>query len=131
MPQDIRVDEEVIDDALSALDVARAHPRVDPARVVLVGHSLGGMLAPEIGLKDDALAGVVMLAAPARDLATIMLDQFAYIRTLTPEAGRAQIDSAAALVKRLQSHEAPATENVLGTDRFFAARCVVLRATRS
>ena len=114
MPPDITVDEEVIDDAVAALAVARAHPRVDPGRVMLAGHSLGGMLAPEIALRDGAVAGVVMLAAPARDLATIMLDQFAYIRTLTPEAGRAQIDSAAALVKRLQSHEAPAGETVLG-----------------
>jgi len=79
-----------------------------------VGHSLGGMLAPEIALRDGKVAGVVMLAAPARDLATVALEQFAYIRTLTPESGHAQIDTAVAQLKRLQAHEAPPEQSVLG-----------------
>jgi hypothetical protein len=114
MPPDITVDEEVIEDALSAIAVARAHPRIDPDRVILVGHSLGGMLAPEIALKDGRLAGVVLLAAPARDLATVMLDQLAYIRGLTPESGRPPLDSAIAQVERLAAGETADSVNVLG-----------------
>ena len=69
----------LVADAVSALRVRARHPRIDAAHVVVVGHSLGGMLAPEIALRDGEVAGVAMLAAPARDLATVMLEQFAGI----------------------------------------------------
>lgn len=114
MGADVTVDEEVVEDAVSAIEVARSHPRVADDRVVLVGHSLGAMLAPEIATESGRVAGVVMLAAPARELADVMVDQLEYVRGVTPEAQRAAVDTALAAVRRLAAHEAAPAENVLG-----------------
>jgi pimeloyl-ACP methyl ester carboxylesterase len=56
------VDAETIDDAVAAV-APRAHaPGRGPGGVFVVGHSLGGMLAPEIAARDGRAAGVVLLA---------------------------------------------------------------------
>lgn len=47
-------------DAVRAVDAARAHPRVDPARVLVAGGSQGGGIALAVaGLRDD-LSGAVI-----------------------------------------------------------------------
>ena len=77
------VREETIDDALEAVRLARTLPEIDPRRVVIAGHSLGGMLAPRIAAMDGALAGVVVLAGAADESLPDMIDrQLAYLRTL-------------------------------------------------
>jgi dipeptidyl aminopeptidase/acylaminoacyl peptidase len=42
----------------------RAQPGVDPARIMLVGYSEGGMIAPMVAAADPAIAAVVTLAGP-------------------------------------------------------------------
>jgi uncharacterized protein len=58
------LDDEVTDDALTALKQLSAQPGVDPKRVFVLGHSLGAFMAPRIGQRDPQLAGVIMMAAP-------------------------------------------------------------------
>ena len=62
MNKTFTVRDETIDDALAALGVARAQPEVDTMRTVLIGHSLGGMLAPRIAQADQHLSGIVIMA---------------------------------------------------------------------
>lgn len=70
------MDDETILDALSAIRLARRYSR----RVYLLGHSLGAMLAPLIAERaEEPLAGVIMLAAPARDMETVVREQFDYL----------------------------------------------------
>ncbi len=76
--------EEVIDGALAALEVLRATPGIDATRLVVVGHSQGGGLAPRIAKLDGALAGAVVLAGPTRPLEESIVAQFAYLRSLHP-----------------------------------------------
>lgn len=75
----VTVKEEVIDDALSALALARRQSRVDPKRVFLLGHSLGGYIAPRIAQGDPAVAGVVLLAANARSIEVLAGEQIQYL----------------------------------------------------
>ena len=73
---DLTIDDAVTNDALTALDRLRAHDCVAADSVFIVGHSLGGGLAPRIADRDGALAGAVMLApGPARPFADTILDQ--------------------------------------------------------
>jgi dienelactone hydrolase len=85
---DLTIRQEVIDDALAAVRLLRATPRVDPERVFLAGHSLGGILAPRIGMLDRSLAGVVLLAAPSRPMSEVIRDQARSL--LEPGAPEAQ-----------------------------------------
>jgi dienelactone hydrolase len=76
--------EEVVDGALAALRTLRATARIDPSRLVVLGHSQGGGLAPRIAQLDGDLAGVVVLAGPTRPLEESVVAQFAYLRSLRP-----------------------------------------------
>jgi dienelactone hydrolase len=73
------VREEAIDDALLAVKLLRARQEIDPARVFVLGHSLGGTLAPRIGADDQALAGIVILAGATRPLQDVMREQLMYL----------------------------------------------------
>lgn len=70
------MDDETILDALSAIRLARRHSN----RVYLLGHSLGAMLAPVIAERsEEPLAGIIMMAAPARDMDIVVRQQFDYL----------------------------------------------------
>ncbi|NII10203.1 alpha/beta fold hydrolase [Oleiagrimonas sp. C23AA] len=95
--QDTRltIDDEVTDDAVTALRQLAANEQVDRRRIFVVGHSLGAMMAPRIGQRMPGLAGLVLLAAPARSLLDVLAEQ---TRTLGPKQGlsSAQLKSAEA-----------------------------------
>lgn len=80
--QQITVREETIDDALAAVSLLRMSPSIRADRVFVAGHSLGGMLAPRIASLDPEIAGIILLAAPARPLQELVLEQLAYIASL-------------------------------------------------
>lgn len=73
--QAFTVDDEVTDDALAAARLLAQQPGIDPRRVFVLGHSLGAMLAPRIGQRDPQLAGLILLAAPARPLLEVSAQQ--------------------------------------------------------
>jgi len=82
----ITVKEETTDDAIAAIELLRATPGVDPARVFLAGHSLGGYLAPRIAAQvPGKLAGVALLEANSSPLPRLIVDQFEYLAS--PEGG--------------------------------------------
>jgi dienelactone hydrolase len=102
------VEQETIADALCAVVLLRAQPGVNPARVFLLGHSLGGYLAPRIAARDGKLAGLVFLAANARPIEDVALEQNAYVVRLmgtpSPEAQK-RLDSLKAEVAKVKKLE--------------------------
>lgn len=117
VPVDIGLEEEVVLDALAALEVARNRPETDAERVFVLGHSLGGMLAPEIGKRDGMLAGVAIFASPARPFFQVLTSQLEYIAGLSGEGEsqqRAQLDDLIALVQSVEAGTVPDDEVVLG-----------------
>ena len=72
---DYTVQEETVDDALAAVQLLRQTPGVDAKRIYVLGHSLGGYLAPRIGARDPKIAGFVVLAGSARPLEEIIVEQ--------------------------------------------------------
>ena len=83
------VREETEDDAESAIRLLRQTPKVDADRVYLLGHSLGGLVAPRIAGRTPDLAGIVICAANTRSFGTLLVDQLRYIfeadGTVSPE----------------------------------------------
>jgi len=76
------VREEVTEDAVSALKTLSAQKNIDSKRVYVIGHSQGAMLAPRIAEEVKSLAGMVLLAAPARQLVDIIPFQLEYLAGL-------------------------------------------------
>ncbi len=76
----VTVKEEVIDDALAAVEFLRENVAVDKGRIVVLGHSLGGYLAPRIAAAAKGkVAGVIVLAGPTRPIADVIEEQTAYL----------------------------------------------------
>lgn len=97
--KNLTVREETIDDALLAVKLLRSRSEIDPKRVFVLGHSLGGMLAPRIGAEDPSLAGLIILAGTTRPLVDVMREQLTYIASLSPPGGMNPDDSLQMLMK--------------------------------
>ena len=71
----ITVKEETIEDALLATELLRHDSRIDSERIFIIGHSMGGMLAPRIDNEGGNYKGLIIMAGSPRKLEEIMIDQ--------------------------------------------------------
>jgi uncharacterized protein len=59
--------DDLLGDVLAGVETLAAHPRVDPERIGLLGHSQGGFLAPAAATASDRVAFVILVAGPGVD----------------------------------------------------------------
>jgi dienelactone hydrolase len=101
----LTVKEETVDDALLAAALLRETRGIDPNRLHVLGHSLGGYLLPQIGAADPNLAGLISMAGPTRPLEDLIVEQVTYIAgldgTISPEE-QASLDALAVQVSRVK-----------------------------
>ncbi|WP_226388739.1 alpha/beta fold hydrolase [Penaeicola halotolerans] len=69
------LDQEVTEDAISAVKLAAAQVEIDPQQIFVLGHSLGGMTAPRIG-QYAGVKGIIIAAGNARPLEDVLIDQY-------------------------------------------------------
>lgn len=108
------IQEETIDDALSAIELLRNTPGIDPDRIYVAGHSLGGMIAPEIARQDGHLAGIIIMAGNSRPLVDLTLEQLDYLGSLPVNnnaAGRAALDEMRVDMQAIQALTAESDPN--------------------
>ncbi|MGZ7049323.1 MAG: alpha/beta fold hydrolase [Methanobacterium sp.] len=106
--QKITVKEEVIDDAILAIQLMRQMEKIDPKRIFLLGHSLGATVAPRIGKKDQALAGLIIMAGITRSLEDTILDQYTYLYSLSgtmTDVQKAELEALKEKVDRVKDPE--------------------------
>ncbi|MBK7865011.1 MAG: alpha/beta fold hydrolase [Archangiaceae bacterium] len=87
----VKLDDEVVLDALAAIELLAARPDVDPKRVFVLGHSLGAQLAPEIAARSKQVVGAVLLAPPSRKPCQAIVEQLEHTQaspTLVEEVKR-------------------------------------------
>jgi dienelactone hydrolase len=132
LKESLTIKEETIDDALAAAAELRKHKEIDPKRIVVIGHSLGALVAPQIAAQDPALAGVVLLAGNARPLEDLVLEQITYIKSLNgklTDKDREEIEELKKQIARVRdpklSADTPAKELPLSAP---AAYWLALRA---
>ncbi len=77
------VKDEVTDDAIAAVALLTKMPEINKKQIYVLGHSLGGMLAPRIAAQDPQVAGIIILAGTARPIGQVVLEQIKYIAGLT------------------------------------------------
>lgn len=71
----VTVKEETIEDAILATELLRGDPRIDPANIFIIGHSMGAMLAPRIDKEGGNYRGLILLAGTPRRLEEVMVEQ--------------------------------------------------------
>ena len=100
------VKDEVMDDAEAAVALLAKMPEINKKQIYVLGHSLGGMLAPRIAAVDSQVSGIIIMAGNARPLEKLVIDQIQYIASLTsaqtPE-NQKQIEKAEAIAAQVES----------------------------
>jgi dienelactone hydrolase len=79
------LDEETVEDAVRAVALLRKQPEVDPNRIYVLGHSLGGYASLRIAARDRGLAGLIIMAGPARPVEDVAFDQTDYLAHMKGE----------------------------------------------
>jgi uncharacterized protein len=62
-------------DAQAAFDFLKTHPKIDPSKIGIMGHSEGGLIAPIVASKNKNIAFVVLLAGPGTSGKQILVSQ--------------------------------------------------------
>jgi dienelactone hydrolase len=113
--------DEYLPHALAAVQCLRAHPAIAGRRIFLLGHSLGGTVAPRIAAAEPTVAGLILLAGGAQPLHWVLVRQFTYLASLRPEnhaASRPVIETLTEQARRIDgpdlSPSTPADELPLG-----------------
>jgi dipeptidyl aminopeptidase/acylaminoacyl peptidase len=112
--KDFTVKQEVVEDALEAVKALRAQPVVDPKRVFVLGHSLGGMLIPWIGTGEPTIAGLIVLAGAARPLEEAMIAQTRYLTMAEEQQVIDQATDIANSVRALKPEEGTSGRMIAG-----------------
>lgn len=119
--REFTVKEETIEDAAAAVKLLQATPGIDARRVFVLGHSLGGMLAPRIATAAPGIRGLIILAGAVRSLEQSIVDQVRYISMadgVISAEEQTQLDTLQKLVERVKTLKA--TDPPEGTATFKA-----------
>jgi dienelactone hydrolase len=73
------VEEEVIADAVAALEALRSQAEIDGRAIAIAGHGLGGSLAATIARRSGRAAGLVVLAGSPRPLDALVRDELVFL----------------------------------------------------
>ena len=84
----ITLDDEYGPQVASALSQLRRHPDIASDKIFILGHSLGAWVGPRYA-SDPAIAGLILMAGPARPMYRSAIDQMRYLRTLDEETNEA------------------------------------------
>lgn len=79
--------DEVVQDALSAVEMLKADPRVDSKRMIVIGLGLGAMTAPRIASQSNGdVTGMIMIGGVADSLINVEYSRAgSYLNTLSEE----------------------------------------------
>ncbi|MEM0492523.1 MAG: alpha/beta hydrolase [Candidatus Thermoplasmatota archaeon] len=115
------VQDETIDDAIAAVDLLNVTSIVNHSQIFILGHSLGGMLAPRIAIQDQRIAGLILLAAPTRHIEDLFLDQMMYLTSLysTIDENNTSISIIKNIVKKIKELNISDGEMVLGAPKSY------------
>ncbi len=119
--QALTLTEETLEDAVLAVKLLRERPEIDPKRIFVIGHSLGGTAIPRIAALDAGVRGFVIMAGASLSLEDAVLRQLRYIAELDGQISdneKQALDKLQTQVARVKSLKAgddiPAGELPLG-----------------
>jgi dienelactone hydrolase len=78
--------EEYVPHAVAAIRVLQRESGVDAASVFLVGHSMGGRVAPRVAATEPSVAGLVVLAGDTEPMQRAIVRVARYLASTSPDA---------------------------------------------
>ncbi|MFK0292482.1 serine aminopeptidase domain-containing protein [Streptomyces sp. NPDC090442] len=98
LPPDFTMADEYLPHALAAVQLLRHQPEVASDRIHLLGHSMGGKVAPRIAAADPSIAGLVLLAADTQPMHQAIVRVARHLAALAP--GPSTDEAVAALIQQ-------------------------------
>ncbi|MFG3522938.1 alpha/beta hydrolase family protein [Nocardia nova] len=118
---DITPTADYVPPAVAAVRALRARADVDPCRIFVLGHSMGGRYAPRVAAAEPAIAGVILLAADTQPMQRAAVRVARYLTAVAPESARAVLPDPEELLVQAErveradlSESTPAGELPLG-----------------
>ena len=103
--------DEYLEDAVNAVQLVARQDRIEPDRIYVLGHSLGGNAIPAVAreLKNAPVKarGYIMMAASPRPLDVLMREQYDFLYSLMPEITAEQQAEKDALFAELDKLQDP------------------------
>ncbi len=116
----VTIKDEVLDDVTNAITYAKTCGKVDPNKIYVLGHSLGGMLAPKIALDNKDVVGIISLAGSPRKLEDIMYDQSIDVldnmKDLSEADRQSSIAEISAEIEKIKNAQNTDTVSILGVN---------------
>jgi uncharacterized protein len=110
----------ILEDVFRAIDLVKSEEMFRKSKVIVLGHSLGGMLAPMIATREKRVDGIIMLAANARPLTELVREQVRYLSNgQTPEGMEELMQQLERVEKGNFDLQTPASELPLGASAGF------------
>lgn len=123
-PEKLTIEDEVLNDVAAAIAFAQKNDHQNFSDITIIGHSLGGMLAPKIASDNSAVTRIISLAGSPRRLEDIILMQNADVISTMTDKSDAQkddflkeINSQVELVKKLEAPTKSAA--ILGLPNYY------------
>ncbi|MEU6998072.1 alpha/beta fold hydrolase [Nonomuraea sp. NPDC046570] len=79
---DFTMADEYVPHAVAAVRLLRQQPSVDPARVFVLGHSMGGRVAPRVAAAEASVAGLVIMAGDTQPMHQAAVRVVRYLASL-------------------------------------------------
>lgn len=105
--RDVTVTDEYVHHAVAAIHLLRQHPAVDAARVFVLGHSLGGTVAPRAAAGEPSVAGLVILAGGTQPLHWAAVRRVRYLASLDPDTAAASQPAIEAMSRQARMVDSP------------------------
>lgn len=109
--------DEYLPHAAAAIKLLQERPSVDAGRIYLLGHSLGGTVAPRIAAAEPSIAGLIILAGGAQPLHWAMVRQTSYLASLNPQTEPASRPAIEALSEKARMVDSPELSSSTPADR--------------
>jgi pimeloyl-ACP methyl ester carboxylesterase len=101
-------------DALAGVRFLKTHPKIAPAKIGLLGHSEGGVIAPLAASQSPDVAFIILLAgtgAPAPELLLRQAELISRAEGVTDEAIRQEAEAMKRMFEILRSEKDPAARS--------------------
>ena len=108
------VEDEVIDDVIAAINLLNETPVVNHSQIFVLGHSLGGYLAPRIASQDNLTSGIIIMAGPTRHIEDLILEQTRYLANLSGTNASSQIAALQKDITKIKNLNFTDNEIILG-----------------
>lgn len=110
--RDFTMTDEYVPYAVAAVHLLQQQPTVDPARVFVLGHSMGGKVAPRIATAEPSIAGLVIMAGDTQPMQRSAIRVARYLAQRSPgPASEAAVETMTRQAAQVDSPElSPSTE---------------------